>query len=401
MIVGRYSHIVVGGGALGTAAAYWLAKSGVRDVLLLEQFELGNDRGASEDHSRIIRHSYHSPDYTALTPAAYEAWGELEDETGLELVLRTGGLDFATLGTPGIDELANYRDALRVAGISWEDLDASELRSRYPQWTIEDDIVAMYQQDTGLLDVRRAAAAQVARARAMGVEFRPHTAVTALRSASDHVTVSAGEEEFTAEHVIVCVASWLERLAPSLGLGWGVTLSEEQVTYFATPHVREFMPDRFPVWIWHGDDLVYGFPVYGEVAVKLARDMRGAWTTLEERSYEIDPSEEQLLLRFLERRLPGAVGPVLASRSCVYDMPPDRDFVLDFVPGQPRIVLGIGAGHAAKFASLIGRILAELAVDGTTRYPIAPFAIDRPALTDPAFVPTFRLHGAAAPPAGR
>lgn len=401
MIVGSYSHIVVGGGALGTAAAYWLAKSGVRDVLLLEQFELGNDRGASEDHSRIIRHSYHSPDYTALTPAAYEAWGELEDETGLELVLRTGGLDFATLGTPGVDELANYRGALRAAGIPWEDLDASELRLRYPQWKIEDDVVAMYQEDTGLLDVRRAAAAQVARARAMGVEFRPHTAVTALRSASDHVTVSAGEEEFTAEHVIVCVASWLERLAPSLGLGWGVTLSEEQVTYFATPHVREFMPDRFPVWIWHGDDLVYGFPVYGEVAVKLARDMRGAWTTLEERSYEIDPSEEQLLLRFLERRLPGAVGPVLASRSCVYDMPPDRDFVLDFVPGQPRIVLGIGAGHAAKFASLIGRILAELAVDGTTRYPIAPFAIDRPALTDPAFVPTFRLHGAAAPPAGR
>jgi len=74
-----YSHIVVGGGALGTAAAYWLAKSGARDVLLLEQFELGNDRGASEDHSRIIRHSYHSADYTALTPAAYESWEELEE----------------------------------------------------------------------------------------------------------------------------------------------------------------------------------------------------------------------------------------------------------------------------------------------------------------------------------
>ena len=70
----RYSHIVVGGGALGVASAYWLAKSGARDVLVLEQFELGNDRGASEDHSRIIRHSYHSADYTALTPAAFQTW---------------------------------------------------------------------------------------------------------------------------------------------------------------------------------------------------------------------------------------------------------------------------------------------------------------------------------------
>src|SRR4051794_20085205 len=239
-----YSHIVVGGGALGTAAAYWLAKSGARDVLLLEQFELGNDRGASEDHSRIIRHSYHSADYTALTPAAYETWGELEQETGLQLVLRTGGLDLATVGTPGLDELENYRGALRVAGIPWEDLDASEVRSRYPQWQIEDDVVAVYQDDTGVLDVRRACAAQVARAREMGAAFLAHTRVTALRSSADHVTVCTDDGDFAAEHVIVCVASWLERLAPSLGIEWQLTLSQEQVTYFATSKVRDFTPDR-------------------------------------------------------------------------------------------------------------------------------------------------------------
>jgi monomeric sarcosine oxidase len=395
-----YSHIVVGAGALGTAAAYWLAKSGARDVLVLEQFELGNDRGASEDHSRIIRHSYHAAEYTALTTAAYDAWGELEQETGLQLVLRTGGLDLATLGTPGLDELENYRAALRVAGIPWEYLDASEVRSRYPQWRIEDDVVALYQEDTGILDVRRACGAQIARAREMGVTFLPHTRVTALRSSADHVTVSTDDGEFAAERVVVCVASWLERLGPSLGMDWRLTLTEEQVTYFATPRIREFAPDRFPVWAWHGEDVFYGFPVYGEVAVKVARDMRAAWTTLDGRSYEPDPAEEDLLRGFLERRLPAAVGPVLCSKTCVYDMPPDRGFVLDVVPDHPRVVLGIGAGHAAKFACLIGRILAELAIDGTTAYPIAPFALNRPALTDPDFVPTFRMAGAASASAG-
>jgi monomeric sarcosine oxidase len=395
-----YSHIVVGGGALGTATAYWLAKTGVRDVLLLEQFAVGNDRGASEDHSRIIRHSYHSADYTALTPAAYETWAELEDETGLQLVVRTGGLDFATLGTPGIDELENYRGSLRTVGISWEDLDASAVRSRFPQWQIDDDVVAMYQEDTGLLDIRRASAAHVARAREMGVEFLPHTEVTGLDSTDDHVTVHAGKQRFSAEHVVICVASWLERLAPSLGLKWKLTLSEEQVTYFATPHLRQFAPDRFPVWIWHGDNLFYGFPVYGEAGVKLARDMRAAWTSLDNRSYATDPAEERLLESFLHARLPDAVGPVIGSKVCVYDMPPDRDFILDFVPGHPRILLGIGAGHAAKFASLIGRILAELGTAGTTQYPIEPFTIHRPALTDPEFVPTFRLHGDSASTGG-
>ena len=139
--------------------------------------------------------------------------------------------------------------------------------------------------------------------------------------------------------------------------------------------------------------MFYGFPVYGEVAIKVARDMRGAWTTVDDRSYDIDHDEEQMLLEFLQQRLPGAVGPVLGSKACVYDMPPDRDFVLGVVPGHPRVVLGIGAGHAAKFASLLGQILAELATEGHSRHPIAPFSLDRPALTDPQFVPTFRLRG--------
>ncbi|MGI8715994.1 MAG: N-methyl-L-tryptophan oxidase [Solirubrobacteraceae bacterium] len=388
-----YSHIVVGAGALGSAAAYWLAKSGVSDVLVVEQFAPHHELGASEDHSRIIRHSYHSPDYTALTQSAYDAWAELEDETGLQVVVRTGGLDLAQLGTDGIAELEDYRNSLRVAGIPWEDLSNDELRRRYPQWQIDDDTIAMYQEDTGLLDVRRATAAHVARARELGVTFLEHTPVTDLRSTDAHVTVVTDAGEFTAERVIVCAASWLPRLAGALDLNWELTLSEEQVTYFATPHLRQFMPDRFPVWIWHGDDYFYGFPVYGEVAVKVSRDLRGAWTTLEDRSYEIDHAEEQYILRFLETHLPDAVGPILASKACVYDMPPDRDFVIDLVPGHERIAIAVGAGHAAKFASLIGRILAQLSLTGATDYPVAPFALDRPALTDPDFTPTFRLTG--------
>jgi sarcosine oxidase len=77
-------------------------------------------------------------------------------------------------------------------------------------------------------------------------------------------------------------------------------------------------------------------------------------------------------------------------------MPPDRDFVIDFVPGQSRIAVCIGAGHAAKFAGLLGRILAELVVDGRSAFPIGAFRADRPALTDPSFEPAYRLGGAVA-----
>ena len=112
-----HSHVVVGAGALGSATAYWLTRAGVSDVLVLEQYDLGHGRGASEDHSRIIRHAYHSSVYTALTQAAYDAWAEVEDETGLRLVLKTGGLDLAVAGTAGEAELGNYRRSLLPFGI--------------------------------------------------------------------------------------------------------------------------------------------------------------------------------------------------------------------------------------------------------------------------------------------
>ena len=91
--------------------------------------------------------------------------------------------------------------------------------------------------------------------------------------------------------------------------------------------------------------------------------------------------------------LPGGMGRLLYAKTCVYDMPPDRDFVLDRLPGHPRIIVGNGAGHAAKFSGLLGRILAELAVDGRSSHPIEAFRADRPALTDPGFAPVFALKG--------
>ena len=116
------SYIVVGAGALGSAAAYWLTRSGAADVLVLEQYGLGHGLGASEDHSRIIRHAYHSSVYTALTQAAYDAWAEIESETGLQLVVKTGGLDWPSPATPGEADLGNYRCSLAPFGIPSEDL---------------------------------------------------------------------------------------------------------------------------------------------------------------------------------------------------------------------------------------------------------------------------------------
>jgi glycine/D-amino acid oxidase-like deaminating enzyme len=295
------------------------------------------------------------------------------DGTGLHTLTRiavAAGLE-VTVAAPYAERSGSS------ASLSWLEADGRLL--------VEDRVLA------GLPGVRAVAAhaspALIVFLAAQGARGIAHRA-DGVTLTTDHGTIDAG-------HVVLCVASWLPALLGDLGLAWRLTLSQEQVSYFATPNVRDFTPDRFPIWIWHGEHVFYGFPVYGEVAVKAARGMNGRFVTQETRSFEPDPDETEVIASFLRKRLPGAAGPELYSKTFVYDMPPDRDFIIDRVPGYPRITVGIGAGHAAKFASLLGKILADLATRGATPYPIGAFRADRPALTDPGFQPVFRLAGPA------
>jgi sarcosine oxidase len=389
---------VVGGGGIGSAAAYWLSRRSDRpgDVICLEQWALGHPWGASEDHSRIIRLGYHSPVYTALTRDAYAAWRTVEAESGLSLVHTTGMVNLAPAGSLGAGILDAYTVAMSERDIPFERLGAPAVMERWPQFRLAEDVEALYQPDGGILDIRRASAAHVALARARGATVQGDAAVTRIRSGPDGVELETRRGTIRADRVVLCAGAWTAGLLAQLGEEWPIRLTQEQVTYFATPNLRDFAPDRFPVWLWHGEREYYGFPVHGEAAVKAAEDLGGPEVDLESRSWEPDPERVRRVSSFLDELIPGASGPELYTRTCLYDMPPDRDFVLDHVPGHENIAVCIGAGHAAKFASLLGRILAELALDGGTQLPIEAFSAGRPALSDPGFTAGYRLGGAMA-----
>lgn len=385
-----YAVIVIGCGGIGSAAAYWLACRTGPDVLAIEQFELGHDRGSSQDHSRIIRRSYHNPDYIAITDAAYQAWHEVEEESGVQLVLKTGGLDLEMIGTTGVKDLSHCAAAMTKHSIPYEQLDSRELMYRWPQLQLTDNVRGLYQADGGLVDAAKANAVHVGLARAHGATIREHLVVRAIRTVGDMVEVNTEEGVFTAPHVIVTAGAWTGNLLAGLGVDWRLSVTQEQVTYFATPHLHEFTPERFPIWIWRDEVEFYGFPIYGEVATKAGQDVGGRVTSAETRTFEVDEDARIRLVQFLEERMPRFLGPELYTKTCLYTMPPDRHFVLDAVPGHPRITVAADAAHAFKFAALFGKILSQLAVDGSTEYPIAPFSADRPALTDPSFQPIFR-----------
>ena len=143
MIRREWDLIVVGLGALGAGAAYWGSSRPGARVLGLERFEFGHANGASADHSRIIRLSYHRPDYVRLAKRAYETWATVEAEAGERVVTITGGLDLWP-ADPAIPA-ADYTGSLAAEGVPFELIDAAEVMRRWPQWRLDEGTTAMFQ----------------------------------------------------------------------------------------------------------------------------------------------------------------------------------------------------------------------------------------------------------------
>ena len=373
-----YEYIVIGLGGIGSGAAYWLSRRAGADVLDLEQFEIGHVRGASQDHSRIIRLAYHTPGYVELAKHAYLAWSTLEQDAREKLILKTGGLDIAP--DDGAIALSDYSNSLAGAGVPFEYLDHAEVMRRWPQFRLTDDTHAVYQSESGIAPAAKCNVAHIRMAREHGALLRDRTPVSSIRDTGGEVEVVAEGNTFRCRKLIIAADAWTNQLLANFNMKLPLTVTQEQVTYFATPDLDSFRPDRFPIWIWNDDPCFYGFPVFGEAGVKVAQDVGGEEVSADTRTFEANPAAFRRVEDFLRQRLPSALGPVIYTKTCLYTLTPDRDFVVDAIPGHENVLVALGVGHGFKFASLFGKILSELAIDGATGHDIEPFKVDRPVL---------------------
>ena len=248
-----WEAIVVGLGAIGSAAAYWLSRRFGERVLGLEQFEFDHPNGSSADHSRIIRLSYHRPDYVRLARRAYESWAVVEAEARERIVTVTGGLDLWP-ADPAIPEV-DYVESLAAEGVPFERLDAVEVMRRWPQWRLSPEVTGLWQRQGGLADPFKGNAAHRRLARAHGASLLDHVRVTALRDAGggdievdDRRRDVPGRPPSSSPPTPGRTSCWRRSV-----VGCRCQVTREQVTYFACPDPAAFAPDRFPVWIWMDD----------------------------------------------------------------------------------------------------------------------------------------------------
>ena len=376
----KFDAIVLGAGGMGSAAAYYLATSGQK-VLLLEQFELNHQKGSSYGVSRVIRCTYDNPIYIELMRAAYPLWLTLEKESGEQLYVKTGGLDF---GYPNQETFQTLKKSMDQAELDYEYLKADEVSQRFPQFCLADGMAAMFQAETGLLRASHCVLAHLRLAQQRGATVVDRAGVKQIIPHAASVEIQTATETYQAERLIITAGSWSKALLASIGIDLPLKIMPCQLGFFQPQEPEAFKPGRFPVFLAHmnGDygEMPYGIPHEDEtLGLKLSTFY--GWETVENPS-EVDytPSAQWLerMRNFSRQYIRGAAGATISTRRCLYTLTPDKHFIVDRHPSYAHIVLGAGfSGHGFKFSTLMGKILAQLALAGKTDYDISLFKLSR------------------------
>jgi monomeric sarcosine oxidase len=370
----RYDVAVVGLGALGSAALYHAALKGAK-VIGFEQFELGHVHGASHDTSRIVRTSYDKPEYVNLAKAAYKDWADLEKAAGFKLLHTTGGLTFLEKNGPTLAD--RYTSSLDANNIPYELLDAKQLRERWPQFQIRDDVDVVYTADSGIVHAAKSVSTMQFLARSHGAVLKEHTRVDSVTPSNPGgpVTIETSSGLFQASKVILTTDAWTNKLLAPLNSQIPLTVSQEQVTYYKPTQPASFTSPAFPLFIYEGEQTFYGFPCFGEPTIKVGRDCAQNFMTPETRTYVHSQKLLKELTSFVDGFIPDPSRETLRTITCLYTVTPERQIILSPLRNHQDIILGLGAAHGFKFAPALGRILAELAIDGTSRDDISKFGL--------------------------
>lgn len=369
--------IVVGLGAMGSSTLSHLAQRGHR-VLGIEQFLPGHSQGSSHGDSRIIRELYFEhPLYVPLVQRAYDLWRELEDCTGRSLITITGGLMIGPLD--GMVVSGTIRSAT-THNLPYEILEPAEVHARYPAFRLADGLVAVLDPRCGFLDPEACNAAHIDAARQAGAEVHFEERVIAWTPDGDGVRVDTSSGSYLADHLLISAGAWTPQLLGELNLPLTV---ERQVAFWLEPDETNVSYDRsrFPIYAYEyiEGSICYGFPRLPR-GVKVSI-MHGGETarTPEDVRRVVDESEVRPVRAALQPVLPDlSIAPVRESGVCLFTNTPDHDFIIDFHPAHPQVLVSSPcSGHGFKFASVLGEIQADLLTTGTTRFDMSPFRIER------------------------
>lgn len=350
---------VIGGGAMGAATSWRLAKRGA-DVACFDRFSPPHANGSTHGESRIIRTAYfEGAYYVPLLQEVFGLWRELESSSDSRLLTMTGAL---YIGGESSEAVAGAQQSAREHGLDIDVLSAAELRKRYRGHNAREGDVAVLDRQAGILNPEAAVTAMLRQS----PDLRRDRRVESIESLLDDF-----------EAVVVAAGPWTPEL-----IDWLPLRIERQVHAWLSiaRDADWFAPERFPVFIRQTEQFgdVYGFPSLDGGSVKVGRHHDGDYTDPDHIRRRVDDRDLDPLRLMAATYLRGVSGHVRRTLTCMYTNTPDHDFVLDFSPRDRRVVVvSACSGHGFKFAPVIGDIAADLVLEGSTRRDISHFGAAR------------------------
>ncbi len=381
----KYDVVVVGLGAMGSAALYQLAKRGVK-IIGIDRFSPPHVFGSTHGDTRITRQAIgEGVFYTPLAMRSYEIWRELEAQTGLDLLTTNGGLIMTSRSDSSSlhgnkDFLGETISAAERYGISHGVFSTYDIQTRFPQFNLVGDEEGYYEPMAGFLRPENCVRANLTVARQLGAEISVCDKVVDIIPEGSGVIVQAESEAFHASKVIVSAGAWISKLIPQYASLFKIS---RQVLYWfdVENSYNKFTRDKFPIFIWKRDQsFIYGFPAIDgpKGGLKIASETD---TVVDPDSVNREVSSIEIAKMHIEKvynAIP-ALGPkCIKAVSCLYTSTPDSHFVIDFHPEYSQIIIASPcSGHGFKHSAAVGEVLADMTTDGTTRFDISPFSLNR------------------------
>jgi len=350
---------ILGAGIMGAATAYYLSKTTDKKIVLIDQYKVANDYCSSNDINRVFRYAYGKDEfYTRLAIQSHKLWQQLEQETKLQLLIPSDLL--LIQGTDREWNIFNEEShkTLKKIGLQTEDLERKQLEKRYPQFTAERAFTDPY---AGILLASKALLTFAREAKKRSVKILENTRVTRIKSSDGRPTIEdSNGNRIVAKRLLITAGPWSNTFLRKNMVE--MTPTRQQLLYFDLPDRRLYAPPLFPLFF---ADQFYGIPAAGIDAVKVSHMGRDTPTDPETANRTVDSEEEEACRQLLRRFIPKlSTARLTRSKVCLYDMTPNKDFAIGYDPEESSIVYGYGfSGHGFKFAPLVGKILAQLALN--------------------------------------
>jgi sarcosine oxidase len=265
---------------------------------------------------------------------------------------------------PESEVVAGSLCSARQHNLPHELLEAGEIRQRFPQFTPDNQTVALFEKNAGFVRPEAAVRAHLDWAARLGATLRFEEKVTGY----DGATVTTTHGTYEAGQLVITAGPWVTDFVKL-----PVTV-ERQVQFWFEPTGDI---GQLPIWIWETEDGLhpYGLPAL-DGAVKVAMHGKGRACTPETIDRAVHGDEVEAMRACLRDRIPKLPGRLVEAKTCLYTSTANGHFIIDRV-AEDVLVVSPCSGHGFKFCSVIGEIVADLVCDGRTRHDIGLFRLKK------------------------